>query len=347
MGMAHSAALAPGWVRDRDFDLGFVVGITSVALLCGVVVGIEPRLFAPLLLLDIWLLGYHHVVSTWTRIGCDRASFREHRFLAVGLPPLVILGTLALALGVGLWSLATLYLYWQWFHYTRQSWGVARVYQRKAGRGLAGNETLERIAFYALPVWGILHRSQQAPETFLGAELVVLPVPIVVVDAAAIVAVFAVGLLAARIAGAVGRGQLPLAYALYLTSHLLVFYVGYVAIADVDHGWLVLNVWHNAQYILFVWLFNAKRFADGPDPKARLLSHLSQPRNAPLYLAACVGVSTLVYLSIDAIVGSMALAVVVYQAINFHHYIVDGRIWKVRSRPLRETLGLASPGDGK
>jgi hypothetical protein len=343
--MAHSAALAPGWVRDREFDLGFVVGVAAVALLCGMVVVAEPRLFVPLMLLDVWLLGYHHVISTWTRIACDRESFRTHRHLVLGLPPLVILGTFALGLGLGMWAIATLYLYWQWFHYTRQSWGVARIYQRKAGVRLVDNDVLERIAFYAVPVWGILHRSHQAPETFLGAELALLPVPALLVDLAAVVAAVAVAGWAVRILDALRRGELPVAYALYVTSHLLIFFVGYVAIGDIDHGWLVINVWHNAQYILFVWLFNAKRFADGPDPAAPMLSRLSQPHNAPLYLAACVGVSTLLYLSIDAAVGSMAIAVVIYQALNFHHYIVDGRIWKVRSRPLRETLGLAPTGD--
>jgi len=33
--------------------------------------------------------------------------------------------------------------------------------------------------------------------------------------------------------------------------------------------------------------------------------------------------------------------IVVYQAINFHHYIVDGRIWKMRRKPLQRILRLA------
>ncbi|NJR71545.1 MAG: alpha/beta fold hydrolase, partial [Synechococcales cyanobacterium CRU_2_2] len=42
-------------------------------------------------------------------------------------PPLAMM-----AAGLGLWSIVTLYLYWQWFHYTRQSWGISQVYRRKA-----------------------------------------------------------------------------------------------------------------------------------------------------------------------------------------------------------------------
>jgi len=32
---------------------------------------------------------------------------------------------------------------------------------------------------------------------------------------------------------------------------------------------------------------------------------------------------------------------VIYQTINFHHYIVDSIIWKLRKRPIQATLGLS------
>ena len=39
---------------------------------------------------------------------------------------------------------------------------------------------------------------------------------------------------------------------------------------------------------------------------------------------------------------ALPLFLVAYQTINFHHYIVDGLIWKVRKKPLRANLGLES-----
>jgi len=39
----------------------------------------------------------------------------------------------------------------------------------------------------------------------------------------------------------------------------------------------------------------------------------------------------------------LPLALIVYQTINFHHYIVDSMIWKLRRKPLQETLGVAKP----
>jgi hypothetical protein len=100
-----------------------------------------------------------------------------------------------------------------------------------------------------------------------------------------------------------------------------------------------MNVWHNAQYLLFVWHYNNQRFAAGVDPRAPLLSTLSQSRNVWRYAGVCLALSTAAYGGL-AVLGLAVVAV--SQAINFHHYVVDAVIWKVRRRPMQETLGLAS-----
>jgi hypothetical protein len=130
-----------------------------------------------------------------------------------------------------------------------------------------------------------------------------------------------------------------------MVSHLVVFFVGYRLIEDITLGWLVINVWHNAQYIPFVWLFNANRFAKGEDSRAPLLSRLSQPGRIVRYLAVCLGISTLIYalaaiLTHEQFVAGLPLAIIVYQGVNFHHHIVDSLIWKVRKKPMRKTLKL-------
>jgi hypothetical protein len=120
----------------------------------------------------------------------------------------------------------------------------------------------------------------------------------------------------------------------------VIFYVGYIGIEQINPGWLVLNVWHNAQYVLFVWLFNTNRFKSGIDPEARFLSTISQPKNAWRYFGCCLAVSTLIYGAIQVAMPLGAL-VVVYQTINFHHYIVDALIWKLRRKEVGAKLGLS------
>ncbi len=336
------AAVAPGWLRDQRFDRNFILGIAAIALLSGWAAVQRPDLFPIILLADLWLLGYHHVISTFTRLCFDRKSFEQHRFLVVWLPLIVFAAVALLGIGVGLWTLTTTYLYWQWFHYTRQSWGIAQAYRRKSSDLLQEPEWLGKATFYALPLYGILYRSYQAPETFIGVELRVVPVPGLAVD---IVAALALATLAWWIATRVlawWQGRLALAHTLYVLSHFVIFYVAYVFIEDITFGWLVVNIWHNAQYIAFVWMFNNRQYKDGIDPEARFLSYLSQNGNAWLYLAVCFGLSTVVYLTIANSAALILPAIVIYQTINFHHYVVDGFIWKMRRKPLQKTLGIAS-----
>src|SRR5687768_15460493 len=169
-------------LRGVGFDLTYVGGIASLALLMGWVVTSNPKLFPVIFVINGWLLGYHHVVSTYTRLTFDRDSFSEHRFLVVWLPFIVVAGVVMAWAVMGSWVLTTTYLYWQWWHYTRQSYGVSRIYSRKAS--LPINNTLTNLTVYAVPVWGILYRSYQAPDKYLFTEVKVLPVPFWLVAAA-------------------------------------------------------------------------------------------------------------------------------------------------------------------
>jgi len=109
-----------------------------------------------------------------------------------------------------------------------------------------------------------------------------------------------------------------------------VFPVGYVAIESIDAGWIALNIWHNAQYIAFVWLQNNRSFGDRAGASGRaggragrqFMSWLSRRRNLWAYLGVCLGISTAFYAGLyySAAAPGLGLAVlmVVYQTINFH-----------------------------
>jgi hypothetical protein len=116
-------------------------------------------------------------------------------------------------------------------------------------------------------------------------------------------------------------------------SHIAIFMTAYVLIDDANIGWLSINVWHNFQYVLVVWMVNAKRYAGGIDPEARLLSTLSQPGRVVAYFACCLAITTVIYLALDQVNvlllgGGLAVTTGLYMGINFHHYVVDALIWK-------------------
>ncbi len=78
--------------------------------------------------------------------------------------------------------------------------------------------------------------------------------------------------LAAAVAGAMWtlrsalaftRGTLDALYTGFVLSHIAIFLVAYIAIEDANAGWLAINVWHNFQYVLVVWMMNQKKHAGG------------------------------------------------------------------------------------
>jgi hypothetical protein len=134
------------------------------------------------------------------------------------------------------------------------------------------------------------------------------------------------------------------AHTLYMLSHFAIFGVTYVLIENITYGWLSTNMWHNAQYILFVWMFNTRRFKDGIDPEARFLSYISQPQRLWLYLLTCVAITGVVYWAVLGTLNAwffagLSATIVLYQIVNFHHYVVDALIWKRRKAPARQTAG--------
>ena len=322
-----------GWLRGVGFDSTYILGTATLAVASGWLVVASPYLFPAVFLLNAWFLGYHHVVSTFTRLTFDSASFQRQRFLVTWLPLIVLTAVAAACLVFGTWILTTIYLYWQWWHYTRQSYGVSRIYQRKAG---LSDDLLHKLVIYALPVCGILYRSWQAPEQFLFTEVRVVPVPAWLVAGAGCVALPAIAWWTVQTIRNWFAGTPCMAHTLYLCSHLLIFGVGYLAISNINHGWLIVTVWHNCQYIITVWMFHNNRFKDTLDAKHRFLSFISQRRQVFIYLGTCLLISTAIYGALQfslawiALItaSSLPLFAIVFQAINFHHYLVDAIIWR-------------------
>lgn len=334
-------SLSKGWLMNPRFDMTLIFGVAGLALLGGWVSVVKPNLFPLLLFWDLWLLGTHHVIATFTRLCFDVDSFKQHKFLVLGLPVIVVAGTTAAALAIGPWIIPTTYLYWQWFHYTRQSYGIARVYQSK----LDPKAKPDSLIIYLLPLSGILYRSYQNPGTFLGMELRCLPVPLWVVQLFFAASAAALVWWVIQEFREYRQGTFKVGYSLYMITHIAIFTVGYVAIRDINFGWLVLNIWHNAQYLMFVWMYNNKRFKDQIDPRHPFLSTLSRRKFQWAYHIVTLGITVIVYNSLQMTVSQLStaalpVALVVYQAINFHHYIVDGIIWKVRQKPIRQTLDI-------
>lgn len=322
-------------IKSEIFDIGllllpFVTGLAAVSTVLA-----SPSLFPVLLVADLWLLGYHHVVATYTRLAFTAEDIRRNRFLAFDLLLLMTAATLGLAFTAGAWVVATAFLYLQWFHYMRQGYGLARMYFRATPEGrVAGSRDLATdLVIYLVPIYAIAARSASMGTTFLDLPVKTLVLPDEVVMVLGAAAACAGITWITRAALLFSRGALDMLYAAFVVSHVAIFLVAYVAIDDANAGWLAINVWHNFQYVLVVWMMNQKRHAGATDA-ATYIARISQPGRAAAYFLSCVGISTALYLLLGRVVfafgGGMAITVGIYMGINFHHYVVDALIWKRR-----------------
>jgi hypothetical protein len=330
-------AAARTYIRSWEFDATLLLVPLGTALMAALAVIADPSLYTIVLLADLWLLGYHHVVATYTRLAFDTQSLRRNRFLAVDLLVLVMMTTLVVAMTAGAWVIATAFLYLQWFHYTRQSYGIARMYYRATPEGrIAGSRDLATdLVIYLVPLYAIAARSSTMGNEFLGFPVKAIVLPEVIVTTLGIAAAGAVVAWVVKTARAAVADTLDLTYTSYIISHVGVFLVAYIVVDDVNVGWLAINVWHNFQYVLVVWMSNAKRYAGGIDPAARFLSRISQPGRVTWYFVSCLSITTIVYLLLNRFTvlvlgGGLAITAGVYMGINFHHYVVDALIWKRR-----------------
>lgn len=339
-----------GFLRNPQFDMFFIVGIPVIAIASGLIVIYDNNLFLPILAADLWILGYHHVVSTYTRLAFDKQSLVENKALILYLLPAVCLSVILLAVYAGPWVVTTVYLYWQWWHYTRQSEGISKAYAAKSKDKQLGNPLILRAAFYAVPITGILAVSHRSPPQFLYFLLKTIPVADVVLTAAYVVTAALLIMWLIEQVKAYLAGKLAVPYVTYVLSHFAIYFMAYIYHQNLDYGWLTVNIWHNAQYILFVWLYNNRRFDGRPSETQKFLSTISQNGRFILYIATCLTLSTLMYFLItsflsDAVSNAFSLTatmsgLIIYQTLNFHHYIVDSLIWKLRKPKISKTLGL-------
>ena len=323
-----------GWLRGPRYDLLLIVGVLALAALMGGLGLVSGKLFTVVLLLDVWLLAYPHAAATYTRIAMDRESTRRHILLLTALPVLVFAATASVGAMGGAIGLNTLYFFWQTWHYSRQSYGISRAYGRKA---FESPDQLATAVIFAFPVWGLLRRAAQGSNYFYSDALWMPQIPTLGSHAAGAVAL---GLFAYWLYRQMrhwrSQGTLRhLPHVLFVCSHVIITTTSYIVVEDITRGWLFINIWHNAQYHLFVWAANERRFAGGKNSDSRFLSWISQGHRPWAYMGVCVAVGGGFYFllghALDGVESELLPVVLtVHLSVNFHHYVVDSLIWKRR-----------------
>jgi len=334
--------------RNHLFDNIFVKYTPLLAIATAYIAYFNPDYFGVILALDLFFLGYHHVISTYTRISLANLSQKEFYFVVYILPLIVFVTVFTIAYSGYVLLLPTLYLHWQWWHYTRQSEGISKAIRFKLKSYEMGNDRLNRAVFYLIPVATFLMMSARQPQLFLSMSVYTIPINLLFAKAVLILAsCILIAWLVVQIK-AIKIGNLSKLHFYYLTSHHAIYIVSYVLIDNITIGWLAINIWHNMQYIAFVWHVNSTSFKLGVDKKNIVLSWISQPKahRVFVYFSLCLIISYIFYATVNRSIvffepyTLLPLTIIIYQSINFHHYIVDTLIWKLRNPKIQANIGI-------
>jgi hypothetical protein len=354
---ATAAPARSPWIVSRNADLLWFQGSVLAGLLLVGLFMLLPRLDAAsysaahpaVLLLLAWgvLFDGTHVFGTYARTYLapdseSRAALPGAWSWSIVLSgPAVALLDHALCVpapsllgdaGLLFRSFLLLAYLWAYWHLVRQHYGFLALYRRRSGEAHTERVQLDTIALWAGCLYPYLrfalgdgYARSGLPQTLTPALSVALRPWL---DGA--FASIALIVLAVAIKRRTQLGPRHLLVALVVGFHLIVF-------ATLDNLLTItaaLTIFHNLQYHRIVWQYER---GQGRVPAGGLLR----------YLACGCLLGVLWYgpriVGVALVPGDLARNILLGLGwgVAFHHYFVDGRIWRVRRGPVAQALDAA------
>jgi hypothetical protein len=261
-----------------------------------------------------------------TRTYFDKQERRRLGWLLWALVPLLFVGPLA----VYLEQSALFFLFavcWQHYHITKQHLGFMMLWKVKNQERDAGESRLDRwflLASGAIPLALFVIRTRLAVSIFTSA---------VTIGSIAAYAVFA-AIFAAyqfrkwRAGTPMNLPKLLLLAGMVPLQWLAFGYAARFGSEGIVRAGIALGLFHSLQYHRLMWFHNKNRY-QGPDARAKhgLAAVLAQKFG--YYFAAAAGLYFVTEILPPALFATQWLTAAVW-GINFMHYLLDSKIWRVR-----------------
>lgn len=274
------------------------------------------------------VLNFLHVAATWTRLYA-----RQHRAVdpvgAYALPAALLAAALGLVGSGHGTALLFLVFLCNIPHIGLQNYGFVRIAERRAGPDASPwDPWLDKATLALVPTWlAVWFCTRPNADLFDSRSLGLDAVP----PAALLVVGVPVGLVAAvtwgRLAWLATTRRPPTRERLFLHLGWGPGALACFALLPASLAALPLAGAHYVQYLVFVRRFHQAAAArGGPSVWARL--------PWPLWILALGLLAPGIPLAVDLLLAPVLgdLLVAVGSAASLHHFIVDGRLWRLRSR---------------
>lgn len=346
------------WLVSPLFDAALFIGPAVLSL---VVIALSPAELiqredlSPLVwLLLIPLVDVSHVYASLYRTYLDPAELRRRPALYAAVPALVFTAGVLLYATDALWFWRVLAYLAAW-HFVRQQYGFLALYKRRAGESSAVEARFDAAVLYLTMLYPLAYWHTHLPRRFVwfvdGDFL-----PVRAPEIASLLGWLTVAALAAFLAKevreAVGGRAPSLGKSLVILSTAATWTTG-IVLFDSDYAFTVTNVLaHGIPYVALVWAFGRRRVRDGAIPKRTWLARLHDPRAVLAFLGVLAVLAileeglwdVLVWGDHPSIFGgrnhapllldspALPFAIALLALPQATHYVLDGFIWRLRTR---------------
>lgn len=272
-----------------------------------------------------------HFASSTVRLYTKPGAYQSLPFLTLAFP-LVALAVLTIfvfgAEHLG-YHFQALYLTWSPYHYAAQAYGLAVMYSYRSGCLLqSADKKLLWWAcmlpfFYTLVTFGSVGLSWVVPDRLLVGVPAIAAVRHVLGYALMVVALVMPIALFVKVRLGPG-GPMPLIAPLLVLTNGIWWFV----LPGID-AFLWATVFHGVQYLAIVIIFHLRDQMARPDNRHGAVYHVVYFYTACLLLGYGL-FSCLPLAFVMAGRGYVESIIMVVAAINIHHFIVDGYIWRLK-----------------
>jgi hypothetical protein len=325
-GLPLASAQPVRWIISRGQDLTWFIGSAAAGYAALALMAAGAPIL-PIMLFWLLLVDGPHVLSTVTRTYCDTAErARLGWFLWIPVPLMLAGPAMAWAGYASLFF--TLAVCWQHLHIVKQHFGFMMLYKAKNGERGRKDFLLDRwflLASLCVPLGLFLLRTQPALFALRPLHWVALAA---VTGYAGLTAIWLAWQMDKRSDGLPMNWPKIGLLAVVVPLQWIAFWQ-----ATQDGGILragiALGLFHSLQYHRLIWFHNRNRYSQ-PGAKERNGLAVWLATSLPKYLAVVIGLHYLLSYLPQTRTSSVTVQAALW-GIAFTHYMLDARIWHVRS----------------